>query len=1081
MLPAFKRFSKATICFTSYCVLLALCLSPLSNVLNAGSRVPVAYDVFFENTPKSNIVDIAAPQFREVFTPLDKTPIPHSVKRTWIRILIPIEQLERWRMNDFFPFLQFGGKVRRPTTLFYKPATNPQRWKSSVISRCHIPLPETVRSGLAEYYLRIDGKPGMWFRPQISLKDTAMPLFVTSLFFWLFIGLTLGIAGLNFFLAVFTKTESCFWLCAYTLLTTAYYTYGFLPSATVGLEFSTAWTILLPGLALIILPHIGRNLFHDAKCPQSIDRQLWSISFLGVLLAITPLIPGLSAALYYLPVWPAFAALGAIPGYAAIKHKLPGGKRFTAGCLLTALGSFIALLPAYSSDATGILQIMPFAGVAMGMMIFTPIALKGSIAHRSVTTNIPTKDITNATQKIIKRISHDLQSPLTTIARMNEKLSDLALPDEGKEALHTIESATHVLQLQLKDLLDLNRVDNNRLTLTKRKFYLQLLLNDTHNILLPHIEEKGLTLAWKVAPETPAQFIGDRNRFMQILLNVIGNAIRFSNSGDIVVSVSQMQHTERTSQLLVTVKDQGRGIPLQNKYDILGRFCQEPEQNTGKYCGSGLGLSVASELVHLMGGFICIESEPNIGTSISFTLRLEEYSRPEQLATEQEGHTTSQPEHSDAKAETIPQLLVLDSRTEQQDSIAALLDSDLFQLHEGNSAEHVLSTYKSLKPDAVIVATELNEDAIDILAQLSTFTEKRKQSLAPTIAIANSPVSAELLCSAGYTEAFSAPATTEELLLALENLGIYTPPSQKETPEPSPSEASVLTPSEKNDDPTDSLNMNKETEADESILSELEQEKDHTIEEEAVAQAKALDQPTESAEASEKEEPEHLEEAGEIADATVVEETTHPVQKTSPDEITDDEDGETDASSEPRQESPAHDDAATELIEEKVDEKQVQAAKRRVTSDNQSALDSITEDHEKGLSNEDLLLTELANDITALQEKLESPATTENENIQPQIPQIASELNEIFDEIHQHLEQGSTAGVLATTKKMQHQAQQYALREVVKVASCVERAAKAENHEAISTLMPELKTTVMATGRVLEDVYKHSSPVLNNE
>lgn len=1080
MRPTFKRFSKATICFISYCFLLALCLSPLSDILNAGNRVPVTYDVFFEDASKSNIVEIAAPQFRNVFTPLDKTPIPHSVKRTWIRILIPIEQLERWRMNNFFPFLQFGGKVRRPTTLFYKPATSPQRWKSSVISRCHIPLPETVRSGLAEYYLRIDGKPGMWFRPQISLKDTAMPLFITSLFFWLFIGLTLGIAGLNFFLAVFTKTEGCFWLCTYTLLATAYYTYGFLPSATVGLEFSTAWTILLPGLALIILPHIGRNLFHDTNCPQSIDRQLWSISFLGVLLAIIPLIPGLSAASYYLPIWPAFAALGAIPGYAASKHNLPGGKRFTAGCLLTALGSFIALLPAYSSDATGILQLMPFAGVAMGLMIFTPIALNSLVTQDSLTTTNSAYDTSTATQKIIKRISHDLQSPLITIARMTEKLNDFTLPEEGQQALRTIESATHILQLQLKDLLDLNRADNNRLTLKKRNFYLQLLLNDIHHIMLPHTKEKGLTLTWEVAPKTPVQFIGDTNRVMQILLNIIGNAIRFSHSGDIVVSVSELRHTEKTSQLLFIIKDQGRGIPLQNKYDILERFCQEPEQNTGKYCGSGLGLSVASELVHVMGGFLCIESEPNVGTSISFTLRLEEDSQREQLNTEQQKHNASQLTNPRAKKNPIPQLLVLDSRAPQLESIPTLLDSNQFLLHEVNSIKTAITAYKSLKPDTVIVATELNEDALNILSQLSTMSEKIKQPLVPTIAVANSPVSAELLCSAGYTEAFSSPTTTEELLSALENVGLYTIPSAVEVPSAFPLETDTFANTKREDENKHSFNTNQESETKASTLSEPEQEPDQAAEKEIITKVELLDESNDLTETSKDEQIKDLENYDKMLGTTIDGETSQNRQKNISAQPANTESTKTDELIESLKKDVNYDvpdKIEHDLADKKAEERQMKVATRRVTSDNHSAFNSITEDHEKEPPSNDFLQAEIKKNLTDLQEKITSPT----EAIQPQIPQVASELRQMFDEIHQHLEQGSTAGILATTKKMQSQAQQYALREVVKVASCVERAAKAQNNEAIKTLMPELESTVMTTGRVLEDVYKHSSPVLNNE
>lgn len=1223
MLPTLLRFRKTLFCFASCCVLVALCLPLLSDTLNSGHRVPVAYDVFFEDTPTASISQVAAPQFSNVFTPLDKTPIPHSVKRAWIRISIPIEQIERWRMNGFFPFMQFGGLVRRPTTLFYRPANNPQRWQSSAITRGHIPLPDASKSGLAEYYLRVDGKPGIWFTPEITLKDIAMPTFITSLTFWLLVGLTLGIAGLNFFLAVFTKAESCFWLCIYTLLTTAYYTFGLLPSTAAGLEFSTAWTILLPGLALIILPHIGRNLFYSVECPRHIDIQLWGLSLLGLLVAVFPLIPSLSSSLHYLSLWPALAGLGAIPGYAAITRKIPGGRRFTAGCLLTALGSMLAVLPANSADVAGVLQLMPFAGVAMGLMILTPIALHGSRLQTQCVPK-PLGSQPNFTpENLIQKISHDLQSPLVTIANMGEKLNDIDIPEEGEHALRTLQTATHVLQLQLKDLLDLNRADNHRLTLKKRSFDLQSLLKDAYHIMLPHTEEKGLTLTWKIAPNLPVHYVGDSSRLIQILINLLGNAVRFSDSGTISITVSSLDSSKDTAQLLVTVKDQGRGIPLQNKYDVLDRFCQEPEENSGKYCGSGLGLSITTELVHLMNGFLCIESEPNIGTTVSFTVRLEKFDKTSlnyssavaQIAPSQKSLT----ENDEVE---IPQLLIIETRNAPTESIQELLDPDAFHAHEVTSFDAAITTYEAFTVDAVIVAAELTEDAINILSQLFEIDKKHDCPSAPAIAIANSPVSAELLCDSGYSESLPSPATSNELLTALAALGLYKLPLEplesidqnledddyefddefediddiptleplslsgldltlEPEPEPEPinllpenivqEEVSpdivtpiVLEPSVLSDNaeepaeieikastnelgeakgqadpvdhnleaidpillqeqiseelhgalPTDRSAKIQTSLTEDSIETSEAELPDLTTDKDAINQHDEYifaEEPNKEHELNENslptpklitpEEEAYLKEVlggNDVATNTTEEEHTASEYRDEIllDEISDEaaldnagQDEEKSSVTPPPLFSFDELDELNELheIEDKEDlfsrvanERKTQAAQRVVTSDNHTAFSSIVETDEEPLKWDDTPLTEAVSHLTLNSEKAVHPAEVLDMFFLPQIPKIISQLQETFEEIFLHAEEGSITGILHTAEKLQNQAQKYALREVDKMASCVARAAEAEDQKAVSNLMGELEATVVQTGKALRDVYKHSSATIDD-
>lgn len=1053
MLPTAKCFRIALFWLALCCILVALSLPALAFQPEAVERqnAAISYDIFFEDNPAATISQVADSQFRPIFSPLKSTAIPYSVKTVWTRIVIPISQMYGWKNKGLFPFIAFGGDIKRPATLYYKENSTDTEWRTLQITSCHMPLPASMTSTTAQYYVRIEGHPNFWFFPEIVAKKKAMPFFPGPIFYWTLIGLMIGIAGVNFCLAIFTKAESCFWLCIYSILATAYYTQSISPSPTLGLNFSTAWGILLPGLALIILPHIGRNLFSDTSCPQSIDTQLWGLSLLGVIFAILPLIPGLGGTIHLLPLWPLLALLGIIPGAFAIISKTPGGKRFTAGCMLTGLGGVLALQPATGAEHAAILQLLPFAGVACGLLVLTPIALHGSkhsqpSANKQRAPQSPNASIENALvsnhsspETIIQKISHDLESPLMTIERMSEELNNTLVSPDGQESLRTLQAATHVLQLQLNDLLDLNRADSNRLILKEQEFDLQRLIKDAYHIMLPHAEEKGLSLSWKMAPNLPLTFVGDPGRLIQILLNLLGNAIRFSDTGEISISLSALSTTSNNGQLLVKVRDQGRGIPLQNQYDVLDRFCQAPEQGSGKYCGSGLGLSVTCELVHLMGGVMCIESEPDTGTTMSFTVRLDPV-RPRTGLNALEEKTFS-PEAPHKPCEVIPtqadtegegddlsQVLIVETRETPVEILPDLLNGFPLTIHEVDTLEMAHAVYKTLALDAIIVATDVPSEVEALVSSIKEVDEETDSPVVPVIAIATRTSHSTDLITAGASDILKSPVAKPELVAMLSQLGLLEMTSEI-TPE--------LPDTQRTEDTADKTD---------SELFETEQ---------AIAALSSM------------------------ADELFPPQCGESKVELPPEAVTQPED---EAPSVSIKLPPSSDEDGQTIFDRIAQERRIEEAEVQVTNDNHTALSSFDEDTPQNEQKKpiDVPLKEAVSHFTLHTDEASHPAEVLDILLLPKIPKIISQMQETYEELCLQSEQESMSGILSAAEKLQQQAQKYALREVERTASCVERAAHARDNTAIQDLMVDLETVVIQTGKALRDVYRVRSALPND-
>lgn len=184
----------------------------------------------------------------------------------------------------------------------------------------------------------------------------------------------------------------------------------------------------------------------------------------------------------------------------------------------------------------------------------------------------------------------------------------------------------------INDVLDFSKIEAGKLEVEMADFHLQQGLGETLKALAFRAHQKGLELAWRVGPDIPQTLRGDVGRLRQVLVNLVGNSVKFTDRGEIVVSVEKEAEDASRITLHFQVRDTGIGIPKEKQQIIFHAFTQADSSATRRYGGTGLGLAITSRLVQLMGGRIWVQSEEGRGSTFHFTVRLAIAEQPDQPA-----------------------------------------------------------------------------------------------------------------------------------------------------------------------------------------------------------------------------------------------------------------------------------------------------------------------------------------------------------------------------------------------------------------------------------------------------------------
>ena len=228
-----------------------------------------------------------------------------------------------------------------------------------------------------------------------------------------------------------------------------------------------------------------------------------------------------------------------------------------------------------------------------------------------------------AKSEFLANMSHEIRTPMNGIMGMTELALDISQNDVQRRYLSTVQSSAKSLLSILNEILDFSKIEAGQLQLEVVDFNLRDLVQDALATLEARLDSKGLYLRCNIHPELPANFLGDPGRIRQVLLNLCDNAIKFTASGGLTVTLEPMESEGALTGVLFQIADTGTGIPLAKQDVIFEAFSQADASTTRQYGGTGLGLTICASLVALMGGRIGVESQPGQGSTFSFSVRLE--------------------------------------------------------------------------------------------------------------------------------------------------------------------------------------------------------------------------------------------------------------------------------------------------------------------------------------------------------------------------------------------------------------------------------------------------------------------------